>query len=318
MSSIFRPATRWRRPTKWAIEGPAKSGKTWTALAFATALRELNGGGRVALVDTEGRSSELYAGIFDFEILTLAPEECHPEVFRKILAAAIEEEILVLIFDSFSHTWIGEAGALELAELAATRYGGNTWAGWRDVRPLMRELFDDIIRAPIHVLATIRTVEDWVLQADPNTGKSRPVKVGLKPVVDKDAPFVFDVVGRMDMTHTIHFEEVRIPDLCDRSFRKPGREVVEVVWDWLNEGEAIDEEALVSVAKDWVKEVELKKSPAMVPVERTGPSAVDFWKEVRARGIDSAAAKEIWSAADSPQAAIDALKQEETEEVRDE
>jgi hypothetical protein len=274
------------------IAGPAKSGKTWTALEFATALNELSGGGRIALVDSEGRSSELYAGIFDFDVLTL--DNTHPEIYRKILATAIEEGINTLIFDSFSHSWIGREGALALAEVAAGRFGGNTWAGWSDVRPLIRDLFDDILRAPIHVIATVRTVESWEIQED-SSGKKVPVKVGLKAQTDKEAPYIFDAVLRMDMDHNGHFWETRIRPLEGRSFPKPGKEVIETIWDWMNEGQVgiEDESDIPVVIQEWERELALTPPPTIKKVKRQGPDPKEFWSLVSVLDISNSEAKKI-------------------------
>jgi len=274
------------------IAGPAKSGKTWTALEFATALRDLSDeGGRIALVDSEGRSSELYAGIFDFDVLTL--DNTHPEIYRKILETAIEEGINTLIFDSFSHSWIGRQGALALAEVAAGRFGGNTWAGWSDVRPLIRDLFDDILQAPIHVIATVRTVESWEIQENAQ-GKKVPVKVGLKAQADKEAPYIFDAVLRMDMNHAGHFWETRIRPLEGKSFPEPGREVIETIWDWMNEGQTdTGDIETPELLDEWEQQLTLAPKAKVRKVEHEGPNPKTFWNLVKELEVPRDEAKQL-------------------------
>jgi hypothetical protein len=66
---------RPRRPVR-----PPGSGKTYTALTWAAAL-----GKTIALIDTERGSASLYADLFDFDVLDLAPPY-HPHRLIEALA----------------------------------------------------------------------------------------------------------------------------------------------------------------------------------------------------------------------------------------
>ena len=74
--SGFKKATKTQARARIALSGPAGSGKTYTALAWATAL-----GKSIAFIDTERGSASLYADVFDFDVLDptkLIPEEVLP------------------------------------------------------------------------------------------------------------------------------------------------------------------------------------------------------------------------------------------------
>jgi hypothetical protein len=68
--SIFKKAVRHQVKLKLGLSGPSGSGKTMGALILAKAIAS---GERIAVVDTENRSSELYADRFEFDTLNLTP-----------------------------------------------------------------------------------------------------------------------------------------------------------------------------------------------------------------------------------------------------
>ncbi len=77
----FTTATKHAAKLRMALDGPAGSGKTYTALSVAAALP-----GPVALIDTEHGSASKYADLFDFAVLEL--ESFHPERYTEAIAAA--------------------------------------------------------------------------------------------------------------------------------------------------------------------------------------------------------------------------------------
>jgi len=84
----------------------AGSGKTYGALLIAMGL-----GGKIALIDTENGSGDLYAHLGDYDVCTLDA----PYTVQKYLTAIEEAEqagYSVLIIDSLSHAWAGEGGLL--------------------------------------------------------------------------------------------------------------------------------------------------------------------------------------------------------------
>ncbi len=60
----FKKAVKAKQKLRLAIDGVSGSGKTYTALSVASGL-----GGRIAVIDSEHGSSELYADRFDFDVL---------------------------------------------------------------------------------------------------------------------------------------------------------------------------------------------------------------------------------------------------------
>ena len=105
---MFRKAERRKAKLRLAITGPAGSGKTWGALTLAQGI-----GGRIAMIDTENGSGDLYADMCDYDVETLTA----PYSVQKYLAAIHEAEQAgydILIIDSLSHAWAGEGGLLDV------------------------------------------------------------------------------------------------------------------------------------------------------------------------------------------------------------
>ena len=96
------------------------------------------------------------------------------------------------------------------------------------------ELIDRIIGAPMHVLVSLRAKTEWVLERDEKTGKTAPRKVGLAPVMRDGIEYEFDVCGEMDQENTLIITKSRCPKLTGGVFVKPGKEVADVLKEWLD------------------------------------------------------------------------------------
>ncbi|HZE34069.1 MAG TPA: ATP-binding protein, partial [Actinoallomurus sp.] len=172
----FAPATKEAAKARIALAGPSGSGKTYTALVTARALAA---GGKVAVIDTERESASLYADEFTFDTLNMHAYD--PRDLVKALGAAGAAGYAVVIVDSLSHFWMGSGGMLEQVDHAAKRsYGGNSFGGWKEARPMERQMIDALLGYPGHVIVTMRTKTEWVVQEN-ERGRKEPKKIGTKP-----------------------------------------------------------------------------------------------------------------------------------------
>ncbi|MFH8624477.1 ATP-binding protein [Streptomyces vietnamensis] len=225
----FVPATKEQAKARIALTGPTGSGKTYTALVIGTALGE-----RIALVDTEHGSASKYADEFDFDTLQLTTFE--PPALVDALAVAAHDGYDVVIVDSLSHFWSGAGGMLEQVDNAAKRTGaGNSFAGWREARPLERAMIDALLAYPGHLIVTMRTKTEYVVETD-DRGRKVPRKVGLKPEQREGIEYEFDVVGDLDHENTLVISKSRAKPLSGLVIRRPGVEFADAVLDWLNAG----------------------------------------------------------------------------------
>ena len=215
----FQPATKEQAFLKMALMGPAGSGKTYTALRFAHALGE-----RIAVLDSEHGSASKYVGEspggVPWAFHTLQPDTFPPTLYTDAINLAVREGYEVLIIDSLSHAWAGEGGALEIKDTI----GGNQWTAWRKVTPMQDEMVDAILRAPLHIIATMRSKMGYIQEQDEG-GKSAIVKVGMEPIQRPGIEYEFDIVIDLDWGQR---DSLTIPTCPQSRFRirlirSPGR-----------------------------------------------------------------------------------------------
>jgi hypothetical protein len=186
----FAPATKKKAKLRLTFDGPAGSGKTYSSLLLAKTF-----GGRVALIDSEFGSASKYAGDFQFDAVDL--DDFSPESYRKLIEEAGRSGYDALIIDSLSHAWMGKGGALELVDRLGQ--GDKFGKGWRSVTPMHNALLDAIVAAPLHVICTMRTKMEHVIEDGPN-GKKQVRKVGMAPIQRDGTEYLFDVVVDLDVS----------------------------------------------------------------------------------------------------------------------
>jgi hypothetical protein len=248
MSFQFTPATKAGSKLRLAIDGPSGSGKTFTALKVATDL-----GKRVALIDTEHKSASKYADEFRFDTLQLST--FHPDTYIEAIAAAVAAGYDVLVIDSLSHAWIGTDGALEMVDKATSSGSGNSFAAWKGVTPKWNGLMNALVRADVHLIATLRSKTDYVIEQDAR-GKNVPKKIGMAPQIRDGADYEFDVYGSMSLDHVMTITKSRCRALDGAVIEKPGAELAATLRDWLSGdappiNEEIEEKGLAYYGDAW-------------------------------------------------------------------
>ena len=233
MTNPFAPAVRKQMKARVAFAGPTGSGKTWTALQWATVLAD---GDPIAVIDTEHGSAAFYSDVFTFDTVQFKPPY-HPERLVKLLGIVAENGYGVVVVDSLSHFWEGEGGTIDIADAAGQKARGNSFAGWKVATPALRHLVDTMLAHPAHVLVTMRSKMEYVLETD-SRGKQVPRKVGMAPVMRAGVEYEFTLVGDMDFDHRLVISKSRCSALADEMVQ-PGRadEAAAVFRDWLNDGE---------------------------------------------------------------------------------
>lgn len=197
MATMFQRATRRAVKLKIGIQGPSGSGKTDGALAMATALAQAEGG-RVAVIDTENGSASLYADDYEFDTLNLDPPYTSAR-YTEAMRAAVDAGYAVLVIDSLSHQWAGKGGILARKEEVDARGKGNSYTNWARFTKEHEEFKAELLSLPIHVIATLRAKQDYVLVE--RDGKQVPKKVGLAPVQREGLEYEFSIAFELQMDH---------------------------------------------------------------------------------------------------------------------
>lgn len=226
---MFQKAVKTAAKLRLAFTGTSGSGKTYTALTIAQGIAN---GKPIALVDTENGSASKYADKFDFDVAEMhAP--FNPEKYIKAISEAAEAGYGVIILDSLSHAWMGTGGVLDLVDEAAKRSrSGNAYMAWKEGTPIQNRLIEAIVQSPIHVIATMRSKSEYVLETNAN-GKQAPKKVGLAAIQREGFEYEFDIVIQMTQDNDGIVEKSRCSELANRVFSKPGKEVSNILVEWL-------------------------------------------------------------------------------------
>jgi hypothetical protein len=190
MEFQLRKSERKQAKIKMALQGSSGSGKSLSALLLAKGLTN-NNLDKVAVIDSENGSADLYAHIGDYNVLTLSPPFT-PEKYIEAIEVCEKAGMEVIILDSISQVWD------ELIDFHS-KLPGNSFANWAKVTPRQNAFINKILQVDSHVIATLRTKQDYVLQQ--KNGKYVPEKVGLKAVQRDDVSYEFTIVFDIDIKH---------------------------------------------------------------------------------------------------------------------
>ena len=221
----LRQSERKRAKIKMALQGSAGSGKTYSSLLLAQGLT--NGDfSKVAIIDTENGSADLYAHLGQYNVLSLTPPFT-PENYIKAIGVCENAGMEVIILDSISQCWD------ELLDFHSN-LTGNSFTNWAKVTPRQKAFVDKILQAKAHIIATMRTKQDYVLNQ--KDGKFIPEKVGLKAIQRDGVDYEFTLVFDIDIKHYA----VSSKDRTGLFMGKPefiiNKAVGSKILDWCNSG----------------------------------------------------------------------------------
>jgi hypothetical protein len=226
---IIRKAERRKSKLRLALVGPTGSGKTYSALQLAFGL-----GTRIGLIDTEHGSGDLYAHLGDYDVITLEPPYTVAK-YREAIRAFEEAGHDTIIVDSLSHAWSGEGGLLDKqGQLENSGRFKNSFATWREITPEHNKLVEQMLGSPAHVIATMRTKTEYVVEKD-DRGKNSVRKLGLSPVQRDGVEYEFTVVMDVSENHTARASKDRT-SLFDGWSDRIGPQTGRMLRDWLDSG----------------------------------------------------------------------------------
>ncbi len=104
----------------------------------------------------------------------------------------IKHGMEAIIIDSISHEW-------EYLLDVHSNMPGNSFTNWGKITPRHNDFINAILQAPVHVIATIRSKQDYVLSE--KNGKMVPEKVGLKGVTRDGMDYEMTIVMDIDSRH---------------------------------------------------------------------------------------------------------------------
>ena len=264
----FKKATRGNIWFKGLVIGSSGSGKSYSSLrlasGFAKKLSELTGQEeRIAFINTEANRGEIYADEFDYDILNLTAPFT-PERYIEAIDIAINNGYKILCIDSITHEWSGKGGCLEIH----SKIPGNSYTAWRTITPRHEAFMDKLLDSPIHIFATVRGDDKYVLEEI--NGKQVPKKVPLGYDQRKNTEYLFITTFVIDLdthiattakdnTHLFENEpsllsEIHGGKLCAWSIGQDINTIKEII----NERQKIKDELRTNLDEE-AKEIEEKK-----------------------------------------------------------
>lgn len=222
---VVKRAERRHSRLRLGISGASNGGKTWTSIELAFGLVEellargvLSGTleGKVGVVDSERKSSQLYAHLGPFDTVELDPPYSVPR-YVGAMQALERSGVVVIILDGISHAWDGAGGVLAL--LDAFEQGAKFSAFGTTVKPAQNEFVDAMLRSPCHVIATMRSKTAWVLEDKEKRTSSggvrtvkEPKRIGMAPIQRPGIEYEFTTLLDLDTdTHAARVVKNRCP-----------------------------------------------------------------------------------------------------------
>lgn len=233
----FVKAERKRTKIKLAITGPSGSGKTYSSLKIAKGL-----GDRIAVIDTENGSASLYAGMEgmpEFDVMEITAPFTS-EKYQKAIKTACEKNYDVLIIDSISHQWNGEGGIMDRMDKdKLAKPTANIYTMWAKYTPEHERFKATINQAPIHIIATMRSKQDYVLDQN-EKGKTTPRKIGMAPIQRDGTEYEYSIVFDCNTEHFASVSKDRT-SLFDGDVFKIDESVGDKIKTWLESGKEVPE-----------------------------------------------------------------------------
>lgn len=224
----LRQTERKQAKIKMAVQGVAGSGKTYSSLLLAYGMT--NDWSKIAVIDTENGSADLYAHLGCYNVLTLSAP-FNPEKYIEAIGVCENAGMEVVIIDSISHSWD------YLLEFHAGLQG-NSFTNWGKITPRQNAFIQRILQSTSHVICTMRTKQDYILTE--KNGKMVPEKVGLKAVMRDGIDYEFTIVFDIDIKHNTTTSKDRTGLFMGKPDFIISHDTGKVILDWCNSGASLD------------------------------------------------------------------------------
>ena len=257
----LRKATRQKAKIRLGLSAVSGGGKTYSALLIAYGL--CGDWSKVALIDTENGSGDLYADLGPYNVLPLAPDFT-PEKYIQAIKACESAGMDVIIIDSITHEWDGKGGCLEIVDKAGGRY-----QDWAKVTPRHQAFIDAIIGSSCHVITTVRRKQDYEMTKTQD-GKVKVEKAGMKEVTREGFEYELTVNLEMDTRHNATASKDRTGLFIDRPAFVPTVDTGKLIRQWCEQGVDVDAEIV-----DGIERIKMCQTPTeMKAVKAALPSHV--------------------------------------------
>ena len=240
----LRKATRKKAKIRLGFSAVSGGGKTYSAILVAKGLSgDLS---KVAIIDTENGSADLYAHLGEYNVLPLAAPYS-PERYIEAIRACESSGMEVIIIDSISHEWDGKGGCLEIVESL-----GGKYQDWARVTPRHQAFIDAILHSPSHIITTVRRKQDYEMTKD-SSGKVKIEKGGLREITREGFEYELTINLELDTKHNATASKDRTGLFMNKPAFVPSEATGELIAAWCEQGEEAFE--VVRPGSEWYQRV---------------------------------------------------------------
>lgn len=223
----LRKANRQQSKIRLGLSAVSGGGKTYSAILIAKGLSgDLS---KVALIDTENGSGDLYSHLGDYNVLPLSAP-FSPEKYIQAIKACEDAGMEVIIIDSITHEWDGKGGCLDILESL-----GGKYQDWAKVTPRHQAFINAILQSKCHIITTVRRKQDYEMTKD-NSGKMKVEKAGLKEVTREGFEYELTTNLEIDSRHNATASKDRTGLFSDKPAFVPSEETGEMIREWCESG----------------------------------------------------------------------------------
>ncbi|HZH63737.1 MAG TPA: AAA family ATPase [Flavisolibacter sp.] len=240
----LRKATRKQAKIRLGLSAVSGGGKTYSAVLIAKGLcGDLS---KVAVIDTENGSADLYAHLGDYNVLPLAAPFT-PERYIEAIRSCEKAGMEVIIIDSISHEWDGKGGCLEIVEQL-----GGKYQDWAKVTPRHQAFLDAILQSSSHIITTVRRKQDYEMVKDGNRIKIE--KGGLREITREGFEYELTINLEMDTKHNASASKDRTNLFMGKPSFVPTEKTGEVIAQWCEQGE--EQFNVIKPGSDWYQKID--------------------------------------------------------------
>jgi hypothetical protein len=240
----LRKATRKKAKIRLGLSAISGGGKTYSAILIAKGLcGDLS---KVAIIDTENGSADLYAHLGDYNVLSLAPQ-FSPERYIEAIRTCEKDGMEVIIIDSISQEWDGKGGCLEIVESL-----GGKYQDWAKVTPRHQAFLESILHSPSHIITTVRRKQDYEMIKDGN--KVKIEKAGLREITREGFEYELTINLEMDIQHNASASKDRTNLFMGKPSFVPTEETGRLIANWCEQGE--EDFTVLRPGSEWYNKVD--------------------------------------------------------------
>jgi hypothetical protein len=188
---------------------------------------------KIAVIDTENGSADLYSHLGDYNVLTL--NSFAPEKYIEAITACEKAGMELVIIDSITHEW-------DFLLQVHSKMEGNSYTNWNKITPRHDAFKNKILQSPCHIFTTVRRKTEYEMQNV--AGRTSIVKLGTKEETRSGFEYELTINFEINESHLAKAGKDRTGLFVNRDEFQLNEEVGEELKDWCNSGNSDSETSL--------------------------------------------------------------------------